>query len=82
MELYFLHLERAQAQFEWEDADLAVAAKQKLTGEAARFVWSQIKRQKTLKTYTHADTGLRAALGARFGERITELAAADAVLLI
>jgi hypothetical protein len=80
VELYFLHLERAMAQFEWEDADLAVAAKQKLTGEAARFIVAQIKLQKPLDTYAHEVNGLRAALRARFGERITELAAADAVV--
>jgi hypothetical protein len=79
VELYFLHLERAEVQYEWTDAELAVAAKQKLTGEAARFIWSQVKLQKPLEGYIHAVNGLKTALRARFGERVNELAAADAV---
>ena len=80
--LWIAHLERTQTQFGWNDATLATAAQSKLTGDAAAWLLAQTKANKLFPRFynvAHEDTSLRPALIARFGERIRQLAALDAV---
>jgi hypothetical protein len=87
IEIWLTLLENAAVQFEWTDVDTAAAAKSKLKGTAS--VWLQAQRKAGLlypdfqnvaaAQAAPARLGLRQALVRRFGERITELAAADAV---
>ncbi|CAM6053912.1 unnamed protein product [Sphagnum tenellum] len=87
VDIWIAAIENAAVQFEWTDADLAAATKTKLKGNAATWLQAQTKVGKVYGDFIDvaaaadraARTGLKTALITRFGERITELAAADAV---
>jgi hypothetical protein len=91
VEIWLSLLENAAVQFLWEDVDVSAAAKSKLKGNAS--IWLQAQRKAGLLFPDYQDVaavvggdhphlarlGLRQALIGRFGERVSELAAADAV---
>jgi hypothetical protein len=77
-EAWIASVDRAIAQFQWEDGPAAAAMKNKLSGTAASWLRAQEKVGRALETWTGVN-GLKSALQTRFSETISELAAADAI---
>jgi hypothetical protein len=91
VELYFAALERAADLYTWDDGETCTAAKSRLAGAGEIFLESLRKQHVECVVYLDraaagaganavaAQTGIKKRLRVRFGEIVTEIAAADAV---
>jgi hypothetical protein len=91
VELYIAALERAATLYGWDDAETCTAAKTRLAGAGEMFleslrkqriecvVWLDRAANAGANPAVLQQTGMRERLRGRFGEIITEIAAADAV---
>jgi hypothetical protein len=91
VELYLAALERAADLYTWDDGETCTAAKSRLAGAGEIFLESLRKQHVECVVYLDraaagaganavaAQTGIKKRLRVRFGEIVTEIAAADAV---